>query len=324
MQELKAVGHGFTLFTFGLPGEKTQAIIERYRELVDVFEIILPWQDATTHLPALQAVKKRISVPLYISKLLSSADEKHEGSKFSHNVEHGFQIDEREQIASFMNESKASDIIDGVVFRIAYDQSPWLDFQSIHQICHDLDIQASVHVRLAAENMALDNKDDRKIANLVAETVFSTHVFSDLRVFIDTFMDIDRGYFLRHGLVDRRFNPRLAGNVFRFLSRSLSDVQNTARADIISSNDGGRFFSLNDEKGVYGLITSTGDAVIRIAELVPEKEMKGSSGMGEWVDLDTGDIIPIIWEKIQTENIHQVRFEPDLASRTPSFISVYH
>ena len=34
---------------------------------------------------------------------------------------------------------------------------------------------------------------------------------------LDTFSDIDRGYLVRSGLVDRRFNPRGSGNVVRQL-----------------------------------------------------------------------------------------------------------
>jgi hypothetical protein len=29
-------------------------------------------------------------------------------------------------------------------------------------------------------------------------------------IFLDTFMDHDRGYYPRHGLIDRRFDPRPA------------------------------------------------------------------------------------------------------------------
>ena len=33
-----------------------------------------------------------------------------------------------------------------------------------------------------------------------------------VELLLDTFMDIDRGYFVRHGLVDRRSNWRPAGS----------------------------------------------------------------------------------------------------------------
>ena len=38
---------------------------------------------------------------------------------------------------------------------------------------------------------------------------------------MDTFDDADRGYFTRTGLVDRRFNPRLASNIMSELIQRL-------------------------------------------------------------------------------------------------------
>ena len=138
-----------------------------------------------------------------------------------------------------MNETHAYEAIDGFVFRNDIEQSPWRDFRTINDISNSLNVKASVYVRLAAENMALHNCDDRRIANIVAETVSASFAFSDLDVFIDTFVDVDRGYFVRHGLVDRRYNPRLAGNVFRYLNRALEAVHDATNADLIYSKNGG-------------------------------------------------------------------------------------
>jgi hypothetical protein len=41
------------------------------------------------------------------------------------------------------------------------------------------------------------------------------------RVFLDTFMDLDRGYFPRHGLYDRRWNPRKGAHVLANLKAVL-------------------------------------------------------------------------------------------------------
>ena len=45
---------------------------------------------------------------------------------------------------------------------------------------------------------------------------------NNVNVIIDTFDDADRGYFTRTGLVDRRFNPRLASNILSELIQRLS------------------------------------------------------------------------------------------------------
>ena len=50
--------------------------------------------------------------------------------------------------------------------------------------------------------------DDEAVAARVAEAVEAARRHPDTVVFLDTFMDHDRGYYPRHGLIDRRFNPR--------------------------------------------------------------------------------------------------------------------
>ena len=55
----------------------------------------------------------------------------------------------------------------------------------------------------------------------MAEAAIAKAAYPDVPMTLDTFMDIDRGYFARHGLVDRRNNPRPAATVLRRLSERL-------------------------------------------------------------------------------------------------------
>ena len=45
----------------------------------------------------------------------------------------------------------------------------------------------------------------------------------DIDIILDTFDDADRGYFTRTGLIDRRFNPRIAGQLISEIIRQLND-----------------------------------------------------------------------------------------------------
>jgi len=323
IMDLTASGHEFTLFTFGLPNSDLLAIIKQHHNLINAIEIILPWQDAAACIIHLVQMRKSIPVPLYLSKLMSSADEKHQGSKFSHNIGHGFRIDHHQELAAYMRNDHASEAVDGFVFRLDMDNSPWLDFRTINDLSSALNIKASVYIRLAAENMAQENCDDRRIANMVAETVAAAFAYTDIDVFIDTFVDIDRGYFVRHGLVDRRYNPRLAGNVFRYLTRALEVVYNAATVESVYSKNGGQLYMYKDDKAFYGLITSISGATIHMSALMPEEEITGLSGTGQCIDLNTGEIAAFIWKKIQTNGTRQIAFEPDLTFSTPSFVSLF-
>ena len=52
--------------------------------------------------------------------------------------------------------------------------------------------------------------DDEAVAAHVAAVAAAARDNPDSVVFLDAFMDHDRSYYPRHGLIDRRFNPRLA------------------------------------------------------------------------------------------------------------------
>ena len=44
----------------------------------------------------------------------------------------------------------------------------------------------------------------------MVEALKAARAYPDAAIFLDTFMDHDRGYYPRHGLIDRRFDPRPA------------------------------------------------------------------------------------------------------------------
>ena len=56
----------------------------------------------------------------------------------------------------------------------------------------------------------------------VEKAVVAGYANPDVRIFLDTFMDHDRGYFPRAGLYDRRLNPRRAAFVLRHLNSAIN------------------------------------------------------------------------------------------------------
>ena len=84
-----------------------------------------------------------------------------------------------------------------------------------------LGLSAQFQVALANENPALAENDDAANANRVAETLAVALAMPQTTVILDTFVDMDRGYFPRTGLVDRRYNPGMAGDVYRNLNAQL-------------------------------------------------------------------------------------------------------
>ena len=73
------------------------------------------------------------------------------------------------------------------------------------------ELRLSVNVRLADQNPAIANFDDDAIADRVLIAANMADEFPDIEVQLDTFVDVDRGYNPRHGLLDRHYNFRQAG-----------------------------------------------------------------------------------------------------------------
>ena len=62
---------------------------------------------------------------------------------------------------------------------------------------------------------------DAQIALQVAEFAFAVGAYPCIDGWVDTLADIDRGYFVRHGLVDRQCNLRTAGRALMHLHSAL-------------------------------------------------------------------------------------------------------
>jgi predicted phosphodiesterase len=75
-------------------------------------------------------------------------------------------------------------------------------------------LAACATVCLMPERPDQDWRDDAAIAARVAEARAAALAHPEVTVWLDTFLDVDRGYYVRNGLADRRMNPRAAGLAF--------------------------------------------------------------------------------------------------------------
>lgn len=168
-------------------------------------------------------MRERSGASVYLSKLRMHEDAKFDGAKFSHFINHGFVPAEREQLRELMDGDGLRGAVDGFVFRVARRESPWEALGTLAELGKELDVGILAHVRLAGEGPADAHMDDHANACRVAETVFASLLWPDLITCIDTFMDVDRGYFPRSGFIDRRYDPRPAARVYANLHSALGD-----------------------------------------------------------------------------------------------------
>ena len=248
MRALKNSGHSFTLFMYDIPSRELSDMLIENREVIESLEIILPWQEISSKLNPLAELRENIQLPLYLSKLRSSADSAKVSSKFQHFIKHGFIPSEKDAIRTILSLNDFRKAADGFVFRIGRKEDLWENVTALNRFSQSMDISVQFQVILSNENPALMEGDDLANANRVAEALVLAIALSGAKIYLDTFIDMDRGYFPRNGLVDRRYNPRLAAHVYRNLNSVLGPYSGNLlieRKDVIPGGKIGRLSAAN-------------------------------------------------------------------------------
>jgi hypothetical protein len=227
MADLHELGHRFAVFTSGVPDEAALRVMNKHQAIIERWELVLPSRAFETACARLLAARTIRLPSLWFTKLRGHSEAAEDGSKpFDHSVSLGLDASEYEELGRL---SAARDhhgvVLDGVVFRVDIDQELMPNVQRIVKLSETFGIRAAICAKLAPTRSAASPPTDHAIANRVAEVILCAWCNPHIEMFLDTFQDIDRGYFLRPGLIDRRFNPRLAGLVFREFQLELENMQ---------------------------------------------------------------------------------------------------
>ena len=99
---------------------------------------------------------------------------------------------------------------DEVVFRIPWADSIGGALTDAGELAAALGRRAVVVVELPRRSESATFDDDEVVADRVVEAASAAIAEPGVAVFLDGYMDHDRGYYPRHGLIDRSFNPRTA------------------------------------------------------------------------------------------------------------------
>lgn len=318
LASLKRIGHQVTVFSFEPPVGAIREALHHHRDLVDVLEIIIQWRNKDGIIPALKKIKQETGLPIYLAKIETSADKKRAGSQFSHFVSYGFRASEVADIDEFRALEGSEEAADGYILRIGLDKSPWNEIQEINKLAQSRNFKAAVNIRLASENPAAQNADDQLNANQISEAITASFALNNIDVYLDTFIDVDRSYFPRHGLFDRRFNPRSTAFVFQHLNSFMAGLNETAELLERNSNDAGSVCSFKvGDQDIYLLlpISETAEAILKLID--PSSILK-KSGRAQWANLETGELIDVSWKK--DKNDEGVAIEPLPTLSVPSLL----
>jgi len=271
--ELNKIGHRFMFFSIDTPNRD---LIIKNKKIIEFLEVIIPWKTVGDALPVVSQLRDETGVPIYVANIESSVHRKRKEGKFSHYISHGFHMSYTENLEEVLLHQGA---IDGYVFQVNQNDNPLETIGKISDYSNQKGFKALANVWLASEDPAEYLSDENNAANRAAEAVIAAYAYPNVKVFLDTFVDHDRGYFPRVGLYDRRNNPRRGAMVVKNLQEALSRFGTEISVTQIHDN-AHRIINFESKESSYKL-TSPRDGG-------PFTLQNGST----MIDLVTGEINP--------------------------------
>ncbi len=230
METLSALGFAFTVYSHGMPGERELRLVRRNRSLLAGWELILGLDGIEAAAAGLADPAAGLggdaALPCYLSEVRDISRGQIDDANVKHEANYGFQVHERERIARLCASPPIRRAFRGLSFRIRRRGEPrtsvWSAIREIGRLGGAAGMRHQAQVLFSGNLTAERLVDDLATANRVAEAALAAAATGDVDVCLDTFEDVDRGYFVRHGLVDRRYNPRLAATVLSRLQAALA------------------------------------------------------------------------------------------------------
>ncbi len=207
--DYRSCGIRFTFFALGGLRNSTAKALERLSDYVDQLEVVSGSDD----LSDLYWIPHDPKFPIIVGKSHSSKHEPKRGSKFAHSVSSGFKWENREIVLSALRSFDSQRRIAGLVFQLNLDDPLETRLREMDAFAVAAQLKIEVNLRLANPNPAVANFDDVVILARVAEAVRIAPGLKATSLQLDTFVDVDRGYNPRHGLLDRHYNFRPAGRM---------------------------------------------------------------------------------------------------------------
>ena len=206
IRHLTGRGMRFTVRSAGVPNASTCSAIASLASVLARWEIITSPETFEEVVAAIAEGNLPIDLALAIGPIVSigSAD-----SSVHHFVSSGFAPDGDETLTRWLEADTGGRFAE-LVFRADGGQTAAEDVSAAGSTASRSHRRAIVNVELPRGGESLAFVDDQFLGEVVAGAVAAAREHPEVAVFLDGFMDHDRGYYPHHGLIDRHHNPRPA------------------------------------------------------------------------------------------------------------------
>lgn len=221
IEALREIGHIGHFHCYGQPAGPQMAALLEYRALVDCLEIVVNWEGPQTDLAWMSDLRERLDVPILMSRVNRKDGGKHMGGRYNHLISHGFSLAEADELRAFQEANEHASAVAGVMIAVPNSTPPAQAAARASRLAAELNKTMCLYLRTSSASPAEDFFDDELNAARVVEAIAAVAGVSNVQLILDTFADIDRGYFARSGLVDRRYNPKVGSRAVASLLRAI-------------------------------------------------------------------------------------------------------
>ncbi len=217
MELLAAVGHTFQVYCYGAPDQTLITLLARHRRLVHKLEMVINWEDAVKACAMIKALRNETGIAVCLSRVNRKDAAKFGGNRYNHLISHGFNLAEIDEVKTFLATHDPDRVVAEVMVAVAREVCPWQMTAQAEVAAESLGRRICLYIKSSGSSPAEAFVDDNANAARFMTAALAALSTRAVTVVLDTFTDADRGYFVRTGLVDRRYNPRLAARLMRTL-----------------------------------------------------------------------------------------------------------
>ena len=291
MANLQEAGFEFIVYSHGIPGEREYRWVREHRAQLAGWELIM-------RLDQVHAVARRVAasgLPCYLNEIRDLSRAQVDDANVKHEANYGFQPTNSKRLEKLAHHDLVRKTFRGLVFRIRRrgqpEIAPWHAVREVSKMSGAWGMRHQVHI-LFSGNLTADRlEDDLSTANRVAEATLAAWVAGNVDLTFDTFEDVDRGYFVRHGLVDRLYNPRMAARVVRHLQAALAERdRGEVRGGSVVDLDPGRLLTIRCSASWQVLVLPGKDLALRTLDVAGIGLTEETVLEGTVLDLEDGTV----------------------------------
>lgn len=207
VRHLASRGMRFTVRSAGVPAARARETMAELAGEIARWELVLGPDHVAAAAAILGGARLPSGLALAVAPVVALGSP---GAEVHHFVTNGFTTVGDGSTLDQWLEHDPSAVFADVVFRVDSAEPIAPAVGRAQATAHRAGRRAVVNVELPRAGESTEFTGDDLVAARVVEALAAARTFPDAAVFLDAFMDHDRGYYPRHGLIDRRANPRFA------------------------------------------------------------------------------------------------------------------